>query len=100
MRLSPTTNYYIRKLACHPSGLTNSETLELSTSALSNVDDMLRKLYPSTIEFSGVIQRLENLVVLHKHLHAQIFLYKDYAYEVEKLEKQIFHLLGFQHIEA
>lgn len=101
MRLSPITSYYIRKLLHQTSNNTKATAVTTqATHALSDLDQMLQSLYPSAKEMSTAIQRLENLVYLHKSIRAQLSLYADYPHELSKLEQQIFWLLGFQKIRA
>lgn len=103
IRLSPATGYYIRKLVCQPSGkvqdVAGSKT-NVGTDVLSNLDEVLQTLYPSATDTCKAIQRLEDLVYLHKSLRSQTFLYEDYAHELTKLEQQIYRLLGFQKVEV
>jgi hypothetical protein len=103
VKLSPTTSYYIRKLLRQPSNaVKNVATSQsrLSTDTLSDLDEVLQTLYPSSTEASTVIQRIENLVCFHQGLNSQTFLYPDYGHELAKLEQQIFRLLGLQNVEA
>ncbi|WP_035992588.1 hypothetical protein [Leptolyngbya sp. KIOST-1] len=93
MRLSPATTYYIRNL------LTSSVKTQESAGnqsfyrrALLNLETALKE-QPFLDHGSELIQRLEDLVLLHKTLNAQAILYASYSQELSMLEQEMFKLL-------
>jgi hypothetical protein len=98
MRLSPLTAYYIRKLLrqrCKTLKFVAVPGSALQAEPMSDLDQVIESLYLQESEISAVVRELETLANSHRFLTSQSSLY---AKDVEKLESQIFWLLGFKQV--
>lgn len=97
VRLSPTTSYYIRKLL-NQKKLKENEVINIhdlisSIEMLTNADILNQTLPSPETRTVRTIQKLEDLVFLHKHLCSQMTLYTSHEYEVIVLERAIVQIL-------
>lgn len=93
MKLSPVTNYYIRKLLRQSSQqlAAQSSFYGAHPDSFIDLDAILKHLYSEAMVVSAVMQQLEALAQVHQELgiHGSSNLnYKNW------LEQQIFQLLG------
>lgn len=96
MHLSPFTQYYIRKLIRQYIGCLNYPLtgVGICTHFQTNLDQLLRQLYPQGFELRVKIQELETLVRLHQTNDASSNIY-PYG-NLAEVEQKILWILGLK----
>jgi hypothetical protein len=95
MQLSPYTQYYIRKLLRQYVGYINYPLTGVGVCKFfqTDLDQLLRQLYPKGFEYSIKIQELETLI----HLHQTSDPKKIHPYEnLSEIEQKILWILGLR----